>query len=172
MLLRLAQPQGNLHGLFSHARPTRAPLRRTCLAGAGDVAGTALHRRYLAMLDAFDATGGVVTGDELAMWARAWADQPLSLVARWLVKREIVHFGWQGATCVPLFQFDFQARARRQGLQDSLSQLACAFDDWEMSEWFGLPNVWLDDASPASRLAHDPAGVIAAACADRFVAMG
>jgi hypothetical protein len=172
MLLQLAQPQGNLHHLFSQARLARATLPRPCLVAPTDVAGAALHRRYLAMLDAFEETGGVVSGDELAMWARSWTDQPLSLVARWLVKREIAHFRWEGATYVPLFQFDLQVRSLRKGLQDTISQLASAFDDWEISEWFGLPNVWLGDASPASRLAHDPAGVFGAACADRFVAMG
>jgi hypothetical protein len=124
------------------------------------------------MLDAFEATGGVVTGDELASWARSWSDQPLSLVAWWLVKREITHFKWMGVTYIPLFQFDFQGRTRRAGLQDIVAQLSCAFDDWEMAEWFGLPNVWLDDATPASRLVHDAASVLDAARADRFVAMG
>jgi hypothetical protein len=170
--LALAPRPDSLAGFVGQAWLNRTQLSRTSSAPVSDVAGTALHRRYLAMLDEFEATGGVVTGDELAMWARSWTDQPMSVVARWLVRREVTHFKWQGATYIPLFQFDCQGKARRDGLQDTISQLACAFDDWEMAEWFALPNVWLGDASPASRLAHDTAGVLGAACADRFVAMG
>ena len=168
----LAPRPGALAGFLGQAWLNRAHLPRPSLVVSSDVASTALHRRYLAILDEFEATGGVVTGDELAAWARSWADQPLSIVARWLVQREVTNFKWQGTTYIPLFQFDCQGKARRDGLQDTISQLACAFDDWEMAEWFALPNVWLGDASPASRLAHDPAGVVGAACADRFVAMG
>lgn len=172
------------HQLELSPRPDRLPVHhdpvvfqraippRSTLDAASGVAGKALHRRYLAMVNAFEATGGLVTGDELASWARSWCDQPLSLVARWVVKGEITHFKWLGATYVPLFQFDFPGQCLQAGLHDILAQLSCAFDDWELAEWFGLPNVWLGDATPASRLAHDMAGVLDAARADRFVAMG
>ena len=158
--------------LFDQSCIRREILPRSALDTGSDVAGAALHRRYVAMMEAFEATGGVASGDEVASWARSWADQPLSLVARWVVRREITHFKWRGMTCIPMFQFDVQGRGRREGLQEAISQLACAFDDWEMAEWFGLPNVWLGNVSPASVLPHDPAAVISAACADRFVAMG
>jgi hypothetical protein len=32
--------------------------------------------------------------------------KPISLVARWIISRTVISFGWRSQTLLPLFQFD------------------------------------------------------------------
>ena len=42
------------------------------------------------MMRVYDATGGVVSGDELLSLLRSASVQPISLIARWIVNRQVV----------------------------------------------------------------------------------
>ena len=46
---------------------------------------TGRHRQYLSMLDVFQKTGGLGTGDEVAQRLSIGSDQPISKMARWIV---------------------------------------------------------------------------------------
>ncbi len=48
------------------------------------------------MQRAFQRTGGVVTGDGLAVMLRSRTEQPMSLLARWIVHRQVISFQAQG----------------------------------------------------------------------------
>jgi hypothetical protein len=50
--------------------------------------------------------GGVSHGEEVALAMRRLHPQPLSMLARWIVGRELICFEWRGATLLPDFQFD------------------------------------------------------------------
>jgi hypothetical protein len=127
--------------------------------------------RYVEMIKAFARTGGTMGGDELAQRMRSRLDQPVSKLARWIVRREVVSFRWQLHTVVPLFQFDQSIRPH-PGIQPVVAELSAAFDDWEVAEWFALPNCWLSGVAPADAFAGDWHEVHRAARADRFIAMG
>jgi hypothetical protein len=124
------------------------------------------------MLEGFRRSGGLVSGDVLAAMLRLQCDQPISSVARRIVQRELVHVWWRRQILVPLFQFDPPDMALRRGVRQVLEMLAPAYDDWNIATWFAAPSAWLDGLRPADVIARDPAEVMEAARADRFLAKG
>lgn len=132
----------------------------------------AADRQFLTMEAAFNRTGGLSSADEVVRLARGLHDQPVSELARWIVDRSIVAFDWQGMTLLPMFQFDLATMDRQPGLVPVLAELRSAYDDWELASWFARPNPWLGGRTPAESLTAEPAAVLDAARADRFVAKG
>jgi hypothetical protein len=121
----------------------------------------------------FRASGGMAGCDEVARLLREHSDQPISQLARWIVTRQLVSFSWRSQTFIPLFQFDFaQMVAVRPCVQLVIAELSNAFDDWELANWFVRPNSALDYLAPVEVLVTDLPGVLSAARADRFVALG
>jgi hypothetical protein len=129
-------------------------------------------RQFLVMQHAFHLTGGMVSGDEMARLLRRHSDQPISMLARWIVAREAVSFEWKSQTLLPLFQFDLSNMSLRPSVTAIVRELADVFDDLPLALWFAEPNAWLADSSPVDVVAVDPAAVLEAARADRFIARG
>jgi hypothetical protein len=129
-------------------------------------------RQFLAMERAFLAHGGLASGNEMVQRLRRHVDQPLSALARWIVRRSIVRFEWQGNTLIPLFQFDVADMSVRATTAKVLSELVAVFDDWDLALWFAQPNSWLHDVAPIEAFDSDPLEVVHAARADHFVARG
>jgi hypothetical protein len=130
------------------------------------------EKQFVAMLSAFRLGGGVVSGDDLSALVRSHHDQPVSIVARWLVNRSILCFDWHGQTLIPLFQFDRSTMQPLPVVLAVLRELNGTFNDWEMSLWFAQPNSWLANEPPVLALRSDPLAVLQAAQADRFIALG
>jgi len=128
--------------------------------------------QFLAMERAFESTGGVASGDEIAQRLRGHSDQPISAVARWIVDREVVSFRWRSKILLPLFQFEGSSMTLRPGMAEVILELSAALDDWELAAWFAQPSAWLDGAAPVDTISHDPHAVLQAARADRFIALG
>ncbi|MDY0749057.1 hypothetical protein SNE35_31460 [Paucibacter sp. R3-3] len=127
---------------------------------------------FTVLLMSLRASGGVLTGDGVVLLLRDYRDQPLSWLARAIVRREIVHIMWRSQVMVPMFQFRPEDMALREGMQSVLATLAPVYDDWEIARWFGEPNVWLRGKSPAACVSLDARGVHDAARADSFIAGG
>ena len=134
--------------------------------------GIATGGRVCEMRHAFRGTGGVIAGDEFSQLLRRKLDQPISLLARWIVQRRIVHFEWRCLTWLPLFQFDLASMQVRPGVHQAVAELRNVFDDWELTQWFARPNCWMDGGSPSELMAAAPNSVLEVARADRFVAAG
>jgi hypothetical protein len=128
--------------------------------------------RLSAMQRAYCPTGGILSGDSLSLLLRERSDQPISLLARWIVRRRIVSFEAHRQRWVPMFQFDPVTMNVIDGAQRAIAELRDVFDDWELMVWFATSNAWLGGDSPANAMAADAPGVLAAARADRFVAAG
>lgn len=116
--------------------------------------------------------GGLIEANALALCLRERCDQPISRLARWIVRRDIVVVAGHGALLVPLFQFDGATGEVLAVVRQALEELNGAFDDREIADWFVQPNCWLDDHWPLDLLESDPAAVVEAARADRFIARG
>jgi hypothetical protein len=108
----------------------------------------------------------------MALFLRSHCDQPVSMLARWIVRRQLVSFVWRSQTLIPVFQVDLQSCSVRAGIPETIAELTDAFDDAETITWFATPNGWLCGAAPADRVASDMQAVLQAARADRFVALG
>ena len=120
----------------------------------------------------FRATGGIANSAEMVNLLRQHCDQPISVLARWIVAREVVNFACRFETVVPLFQFDMAEGALRPEVRAVIAELADACDDQDLARWFALPSAWLCGERPVAVLRHDPAAVLHAARADRFAALG
>ncbi|MDB5861561.1 MAG: hypothetical protein JWQ76_5250 [Ramlibacter sp.] len=138
-----------------------------------------LHRRpavadldNVQMIHTYMANGGLVTGDEVARRLRPYREQPVSVIARWIVARQVVCFTWRSETLVPLFQFDRSDMSLRPAVSEVLFELAGTLDDLELAQWFARPNGWLENAEPVAVIEADQPAVVQAARADRYVAKG
>lgn len=129
-------------------------------------------RQFLAMNRAYARSGGLASGDEIARRLRRRSEQPLSMIARWIVERRIVSLDWQSQMLIPLFQFDLTDMTLRSDVVEVANELKPVFDGWELAVWFAEPNVWLDGECPAHAIELKPIDVLQAARADRFVALG
>jgi hypothetical protein len=82
-----------------------------------------------------------------------------------------LHVHWQGETFLPMFQFD-RDLSIRSAVSRVIDELIAPFDDWELALWFSQPNLWLGGATPVALVLSDENGVLGAARADRFIALG
>lgn len=124
------------------------------------------------LLSAFRTTGGVMTDDALAALLRKRWVQPISVVARWIVDRQVVHFTLGSQLMLPLFQFDLKNHDVLPSVGRVIAQLGDSFDDQELAQWFDEANCWLHGATPAEAIAEDFSAVLEAARADRFALEG
>ena len=129
-------------------------------------------RQFLAMEQAYRASGGVLSGDRLASLLCRRSQQPISIVARWIVSRQVVCFEWQALTLLPLFQFDLSTVTLRACVAEIVQELADTFDDWHLAWWFAQPNARLGEATPVHMIDRDAQAVLTAARADRLIARG
>jgi hypothetical protein len=173
---------------FVAAQDPVAPVRKRCpflyevgaaqppsmlrLRPAASLWPTDADARASEVLHAFRRTGGLVSGDELTFLLRGRTSQPISMLARWIVDRRVVSFGWHGQYLVPMFQFDRADMTVRRHVSTILDEFEGTFDDWDLATWFALPNAWLGDDAPVDVLPLDPHAVLQAARADRFIARG
>jgi acyl-CoA synthetase (AMP-forming)/AMP-acid ligase II len=133
---------------------------------------TELDARAGEVLAAFARTGGVASGDEVALLLRRRTSQPISMLGRWIVEQRVVSFAWRGDLVLPMFQFDRADMGVSAAVGAVLDELDGTFDDWDLATWFALPNAWLAGRAPVDALDHDPDAVRQAARADRFIARG
>lgn len=159
--LSMPGSQATAHELCND--PRRAP--HEPLQGMSDAQSAFLQ-------SAFRRSGGLATSDQMALFLRSRCDQPVSLLARWIVRREVASFVWRSQTLLPMFQFDLEHCSVRAGIPETIAELANAFDDAEIIAWFAEPNCWLADAAPADLVLADMQVVLDAARADRFIALG
>jgi len=129
-------------------------------------------RQFLQMQQVYSRTGGLLSGTDVAHRLRRHRDQPLSTLARWIVARAIVNFEWHSHILVPMFQFEPEDMSLRPAMVELMREFKDVLDDWECACWFAEPNVWLHDAAPVDLLRVEPAQVLDAARADRFIVRG
>jgi len=140
--------------------------------GAASVHGPApdepSDRQFMAMLDSYRGNGGLARAQEVFTMYKAHHGADATMLARWIVKREVISFDWQSCVWVPLFQFDRMHMTLQPGLGNVLSALKPAFEPWEIAIWFAQPNHWLSGRAPGDVVCVNAQAVLMAACADRF----
>lgn len=140
----------------------------------------AARLQWLSAQAAFLDTGGMVSGDVLAHMlsqqcearARQMVSQPVSVVARWIVARDVVTVDSPWGPMLPVFQFDLPNAAVHPAMSPLLAELRGVLDDRELAMWFVTPNEWLGGACPARAMRSFLPAVRMAARTDRYVALG
>ena len=149
------------------SRPPTSPL--PSVGFASEQAEASTPESALAV---FRLHGGVAHADQVVEHLRKKCSQPMSRLARWIAGREVLIVKSNGEIWLPLFQFDLDIGTIRTEASLAFATLAPAFDPWEMATWFVEPNSWLGGDAPICVFFHDVPGVLQAARADRFVAVG
>ena len=162
---------------FPHAPPDSSARAMGLTGVAGrPVAETALgYPRLCRLADCpadFAASGGVATATEVADRLRNAVTQPVSVLAHWIVDRQVIAFSCGAGLWLPLFQFDFAQGRVRRGIAPAILELASVMTDSEIAHWFVQPNAGLSGAVPAETLLAQVDAVLAAARTDRCLANG
>jgi len=121
--------------------------------------------RFLELLSAYRATGGLAVGAEIA--ARR-PDTGLSDLARSIAARALISFSWSGQIWLPVFQFEPGDVVVRAPVRAVVDELTVALNDWEIADWFIQRNPWLNGAAPIQLVYLDVARLLDAARALRF----
>jgi hypothetical protein len=130
-----------------------------------------INRQFMEMLDSYRATNGLARAQEVFTMYKFHHGNDVAMLARWIVKRDVVSFDWQSKVWVPLFQFDRSDMSILPGMKPILAVLNSFFAPWKMALWFAEPNRSLQGRTPAAAMGSDPHGVLSAACVDRFIAV-
>ncbi|MGJ7506363.1 hypothetical protein [Variovorax sp. GT1P44] len=131
-----------------------------------------IDEEFSAMTRAFRSTGGICHGDDIARRLSRYAEQPISIVARWIVNNEALAFAWNHQMMLPLFQFEACSMTLRPGVSVILRELSDVFDNWGCALWFAQSNAWLADRPPVDLMETGGREVLDAARLDRFIARG
>lgn len=117
---------------------------------------------------AYRPSGGVIDSASLTrLLATRW-EQPVSVLAKWIVARQVIHFGYHGQLMLPVFQFDLRRLEMRKAVVETIEALHLQNAD-ELAGWFAKPNRLLSGLSPAEAIAEDPSDVLAAARSFRSI---
>jgi hypothetical protein len=119
--------------------------------------------RLSILLAGFDEEGGVASSDEVIGLMRAHWRQPISMLARWIVTRQLVTFNWKTKLLLPLFQFERPRMTPREGVVDVVRTLSDGLDDEGIALWFVRPNAELFGLTPLRVVLADPLPVAEAA---------
>lgn len=129
-------------------------------------------RDFVAMRAAYQATGGIASGDDLVRSLEEHQQGDFMSLARLVIAGEIFSFEWRESFWVPMFQFNLKDLTVNPGHRRVLAELATDFDGWSLANWFAQPNSWLNGHRPVDQLDSHLWAVVAAARADRFIAGG
>jgi hypothetical protein len=127
---------------------------------------------FVALRAAYRASGGTARGDDLARLLEDCRNADFESLARLIVSGEAFGFDWKQAFWVPMFQFDLNDLTLKKGPVQVLAELSAAFEGWALAAWYVQPNAWLCHRRPVDLIDSQLADVLAAARADRFVAIG
>lgn len=126
-----------------------------------------LDWQFVAMLDAYRDSGGLMRAPELADLWQGHGISGTDLLAQWIVKRKVISFEWKATTWLPMVQFHRTSMTLVSGFEEIQAELVAVYNDCDVARWFSLPNPRLGDRSPASALVSAAPEVLIAARAER-----
>ena len=124
--------------------------------------------QFVDLLNAYRRSGGLARADDVCASIQQHG-VPMTMLARWIAGRELLHFEWQGENWLPLFQFDGIGLQPRPAVGQVLAELADVMPAWQLAQWFVQPNSALAGLCPADALAKDAPAVVHAARTDRYL---
>lgn len=127
---------------------------------------------YEEMEASFQSHGGIVGSETVTELLRRHTNQPVAMLARWIVDREVLSLEWASRMMLPLFQFDRSSAMPRPPVRKAIRELASVLDDWALALWFSRPNALLDGVAPVDAIDSDAQSVLDAARAERFLLRG
>ena len=130
---------------------------------------TASDQQFMTMLKAYRHSGGLWRAPDVAARCKPHSGTDVDTLAGWVRHRQVVSFEWLSRIWLPVFHFQRADMGRQLGLAEVLSELTDVYDNWQVANWFALPNHWLANTTPADRLSSAPAEVLTAARAEQLM---
>jgi hypothetical protein len=127
---------------------------------------------FIALCQAYRASGGIARGDDLAHWMAGRGQGNSLHLAALIVGRDAFSFQWRDSFWVPMFQFSPLQPAWGDGARQVLGELGTVLDGWSLAAWFVQGNSCLSGQRPLDLLADHLPAVLAAARTDRYVIKG
>lgn len=132
----------------------------------------ASRSEFAGMESAYARHGGMLRSEEVVRHMRDHWDQPISVLAKWIVGRAMITIDWRYDILIPMFQLDPRSLGLRPGCREIISELKDVMDDWEIGNWFAASNPWLGGLTPVDILASSWREAFQAARVARFIARG
>ena len=120
-------------------------------------------RGFIALLEAFRATGGTAPGAIVGRLLEEHQVGNAVSLAKLIYTGQAFGFEWRDSLWIPMFQFDANDLVLKASAQSVRAELPSLWSGWNVATWFAAPNVRLDGRSPADRLDRDLEAVVQAA---------
>ena len=120
-------------------------------------------RGFIALLEAFRATGGTAPGEIAGRLLEEHQVGNAVSLAKLIYTGQAFGFEWRDSLWIPMFQFDANDLALKASAQNVLAELSSLCSGWQVASWFAAPNARLYGHSPADRLDSDLEAVLKAA---------
>lgn len=129
-------------------------------------------RQFSQMEQGLRASGGIVCADHVVRLLRRNSQQPISLLARRIVAREVISFEWRSTLMLPAFQFNLYDMSPRPEVMAVAREFLDVRDNWAISLWFACPNSLLREMAPVDVIDANAGAVLEAARTERWIALG
>ena len=120
-------------------------------------------RGFVALLEAFRATGGTAPGEIVGHLLEEHQVGNAVSLAKLIYTGQAFGFEWRDSLWIPMFQFDANDLALKASVQSVRAELPAMWSGWNIASWFAAPNARLNGRSPADRLDSDLEAVAQAA---------
>jgi len=156
-------------GLPRPVAATQPRVRAAAVVGAVDLAlgdipdSQPSSRGFIAMLEAYRATGGMAPGNFLCQSLQECHRGDLGQLARLIGDRRIFVLDWRGDSWIPMFQFDAGNLSCKTGPALVRAELAGLESGWAIANWFAQSNAQLGGRLPVDVVDLDLGAVVAAA---------
>ena len=120
-------------------------------------------RGFIALLEAFRATGGTAPGEIVGRLLEEHQVGNAVSLAKLIYTGQAFGFEWRDSLWIPMFQFDANDLALKASAQNVRAELPSLWSGWQVASWFAAPSARLDGHNPADRLDRDLEAVVQAA---------
>jgi hypothetical protein len=120
-------------------------------------------RGFIALLEAFRATGGTAPGEIVGRLLEEHQIGNAVSLAKLIYTGQAFGFEWRDSLWIPMFQFDANDLALKTSAQSVRAELPSLWSGWHVASWFAAPNARLDGRSPVDRLDSDLEAVVQSA---------
>ena len=145
------------------SRPMPHDISARRIDGSGADPDLPSGRGFVALLEAFRATGGTVPGEVVGRLLEEHRVGQLVSLAKLLYTGEVFGFEWRESLWIPMFQFDADDLSVKVAAQRVRAELPPLASGWVVASWFAAPNEGLDGGRPVDMIETDLEAVLGAA---------
>jgi hypothetical protein len=122
--------------------------------------GLSSGRGFIALLEAFRATGGTAPGEVVGRLLEEHKVGNATSLAKLVYTGQVFGFEWRASLWIPMFQFDADDLTLTAGAQLVRAELPSLWPGWTLACWFAAPSAQLGGRCPADMIDSDLAAVL------------